>query len=268
MHRKYRESSISGELVRYCTLPLRSGGAGYHLKHVLIDDGLADLSDGEWLRIVGTLYAYFMFEYLLPEARWRKVSASFRLGSRGSLYHVRCLVILRPTLASSSSNFLVGWSSWRIFDPRFGAPPEAGRRGQTVVAFRSMVSPRHVFFFFYSFFSWSELPNRSDHTGVGEQLPPSSLAGSPRRTEEDLEIGAYMTHFLKTQVIRQSYTSCALNTLLSRWAYAKMSDIRCRYVKRTLQICYSCAINTLAVRYTFMPAYDQRTWPMSNVLLA
>ena len=32
--------------VRYCTPSLRIGGAG-HLKHVLIDDGLADLSDGE-----------------------------------------------------------------------------------------------------------------------------------------------------------------------------------------------------------------------------
>ena len=88
------------------------------------------------------------------------------------------------------------WSSWRIFGPRFGAPPEAGRRDQTAVACRPMVSPKlHVFFFFSSFFWFcylesGELPNRSDHAGVGEELPPSSLVGGPRRTEEELEMGA------------------------------------------------------------------------------
>ena len=45
-----------------------------------------------------------------------------------------------------TSRWAYAWKSWRVFNPRFGAPPEAGRRGQTDVFFRSMVSPRHVFF--------------------------------------------------------------------------------------------------------------------------
>ena len=89
--------------------------------------------------------------------------------------------------AHRTSRWAYAWSSWRIFNPRFWALPKAGHRGQTVVAFRSMVLPRHVFFLLFSsfFFLWSELPNRSDHTGAGEQLPPSSLAGCPRRTEKN-----------------------------------------------------------------------------------
>ena len=55
----------------------------------------------------------------------------------------------------------------------------------------------HVFFFSASFFLWSELPNRSDHSGAGEQKPSSSLAGCLRRTEEVLEIGADIYTFSK-----------------------------------------------------------------------
>ena len=85
-----------------------------------------------------------------------------------------------------------------------------------------------------------EVPNRSDHTGVGEELPPSSLVGGPRITVEELGKGT----FLKTlairwgyaghmPIIRQSYASGMLTTLPNRQAYAKMyiyvadtSDIR------------------------------------------
>ena len=40
------EVPLLEELVRYGTPSLRSGGAGHHFGHVLID-GLADLSDDE-----------------------------------------------------------------------------------------------------------------------------------------------------------------------------------------------------------------------------
>ena len=129
------------------------------------------------------------------------------------------------------------WTSWRTCGPRFRAPPEAGRRCQTAVACRSMVSPRrHVFFFFFSSFFWfgnlgcDELPNLSDHTGVGEELTPSSLVGGPRRNEEELKMGPYIYTFSKrgqyardTLGIRQSYASCKVNSLLNRQAYAKRS---------------------------------------------
>ena len=148
------------------------------------------LTASDWV-LWGTLQAYFMV------GSQRQGDANL---VRASGQLPGCLVILEPTLASSPSNISVGirmtflkdfWSSFR------SSTKSWSYRGQTVVAFWSIVSPRHVFFFFSSFFLWSELPNRSDHTGAGEQLPPPSLAGCPRRTEEDLKIGAYLYTFSK-----------------------------------------------------------------------
>ena len=53
--------------------------------------------------LLGTCHPYCTVEKLLPDARCRRFSASFSPGSRGSLYLVRCLVMLGPTLSSSSS---------------------------------------------------------------------------------------------------------------------------------------------------------------------
>ena len=142
-------ASISGELVRYCTPPLRSGGAGHHFKHVLIDDGLADLSDGELLGIMRdpprVLHGWILCSQRQGNAKLVRAS--------GQAPWAPCTTCVAwwswdPLWLAShrTSRWAYAWSSWRVFNPRFGAPPEAGRRGQTVVFFRSMVSPRHVFF--------------------------------------------------------------------------------------------------------------------------
>ena len=44
--------------------------------------------------------------------------------------------------AHRTSRAASAWSSWRMCGPRFGAPPEVGRRCQTAVACQSMVSHR------------------------------------------------------------------------------------------------------------------------------
>ena len=66
----------------------------------------------------GTLHAYCMSLYLAPEycmslylapdARWRRVSATFKLGSRGARQLVVCLVILGVSLSTISSNMTGG----------------------------------------------------------------------------------------------------------------------------------------------------------------
>ena len=47
----------------------------------------------------GTLHPNLIFVYFEPDARCLRVMASFRPGSKGSRYQVRCLVI-RPRILS------------------------------------------------------------------------------------------------------------------------------------------------------------------------
>ena len=70
----------------------------------------------------GTLHAYCMSLYLAPDARWRRVSATFKTDSRGVRQLVVCLVILGVSLSTISSNMAGGilikfwndlWSSFR-----------------------------------------------------------------------------------------------------------------------------------------------------------
>ena len=68
--------------------------------------------------------------------------------------------------------------------------------------------------------------------------------------------GIRWPYAIHTLAIRQVYTSCMLNTLLNRPAYAKMSiyvadtlQIRCRYVADTSDIRQKYVIHALLIRY-------------------
>ena len=90
------------ELVSYGTPTLRSGGTNQYFSHVFVSDGVT-LTISEMV-LWGTLQANFMEEYLFPKVRGGKTQESFKTDSKGSLYHACFLVILGPTLLSSSLN--------------------------------------------------------------------------------------------------------------------------------------------------------------------
>ena len=85
-------------------LPALGGSrAGHELIQEFINDGLADLThynrDGVW----GTLHENFMEEYVWPEAKWRRVRASFKPGVSGVLRKVCSFSNLGESLSRSSS---------------------------------------------------------------------------------------------------------------------------------------------------------------------
>ena len=92
--------------------------------------------------------------------------------------------------AHRTSRGTSAWTSWKMFGPRFGVPPEAGRTGQIVVASRSMVWSRLPVVDVFSSSYWhgsGEVPIRWCLTDVGERLvgilveachdPPSLTTG-------------------------------------------------------------------------------------------
>ena len=64
----------------------------------------------------GILQPNCIFLYLVPDARCRRVIASFMPGSSGALQNVCCLAILGPTRSRISSNISVGISMKFIND--------------------------------------------------------------------------------------------------------------------------------------------------------
>ena len=139
------------------------------------------LTASDWV-LWGTHHAYFMVEYLLPEARQCKVSASFRPSSRDSLYIIEHLGGYTHEILERSLILVSELHQKLVVKAKLLSPSDAWSHPGT--SFSSSLSSSY------------EVNYQIDQIIL--LLPPSSLAGCPRlRTEEDLKVRANRYTFLK-----------------------------------------------------------------------